>query len=134
MTDQKKQTASLYDYRDKSVPHAGVAAIVYGVVAIVSALLAWLQAVLYARAAPLAGWLVGSITVAIISGVLAFGIFRRSRVAVVLMLVLVIVPQLYTWFVAHSFAGTIVSFFVAGFLLRGARRIFQRRAEHAAND
>src|SRR6266540_1043789 len=107
MTDQKKQTASLYDYRDKSVPHAGVAAIVYGVVAIVSALLAWLQAVLYARAAPLAGWLVGSITVAIISGVLAFGIFRRSRVAVVLMLVLVIVPQLYTWFVAHSFAGKI---------------------------
>ncbi len=65
-------------------------------------LLAWLQAVLYARPAPVSGWLVGSIMIAILSGVLAFGIFRRSRVAVVLMLVLVILPQLYTWFIARK--------------------------------
>jgi hypothetical protein len=131
MTDRQKQTALLFNYRDKSISHAGIAAIVYGVIAIASALLAWLQSVLYARLAPVAAWLVGSIMVAIISGALAFGIFRRSRVAVVLMLVLVIAPQLYTWFVARSFAGTIVSIFVTGFLLRGARRIFQHHAERA---
>jgi hypothetical protein len=68
--------------------------------------------------------------VASISGILAFGIFRRSKIAVVLMLILVIVPQLYTWLVAHSFAGTIVSVFVAGFLLRGAGRIFERPEEN----
>ena len=45
------------------------------------------------------------------------------------MLVLVVVLQFYTWFVAHSPAGTLVSIIVVGFLLRGARRIFQDYAE-----
>ncbi len=129
MNDPQRVTTSLYDYTDKSIPHAGVAAIVYGVIALASALLAWLQAALYARPAPIMAWVIGSIIVAIISGILAFGLFRRSRVAVVLMLILVIVPQLYTWFIAHSVAGTLVSIVVAGFLLRGARRIFQYHAE-----
>jgi hypothetical protein len=133
MTDQQPKTTSLYDYRDQSIRHAGIAAVVYGVVAIVSVLLAWLQAILYARPLPVAGSLGGSIVIAIISGVLAVGIFRHSRVAVALMLIVVIVPQLYTWLVAHSFAGTIVSIAVTGFLLRGARRIFQHHAERAAN-
>jgi hypothetical protein len=122
-------TSSLYDYTDKSIPHAGIAAIVYGVIALASALLAWLQAALYGRPAPVLAWLVGSIIVGIISGILAFGILRRSRVAVVLMLIVVVVPQLYTWFIVHSVAGTLVSIVVAGFLLRGARRIFQDHAE-----
>jgi fructose-specific phosphotransferase system IIC component len=73
--------------------------------------------------------IVFSVIVAAISGVLAFFIFRRSRFAVVAMLVFVIAFQLYTWFVAHSPAGTLVSIIVVGFLLRGARRIFQYHAE-----
>jgi Co/Zn/Cd efflux system component len=67
--------------------------------------------------------------IAAVSGVLAFFIFRRNRFAVVAMLVLVIGLQLFTWFVAHSPAGTLISIVVAGFLLRGARRIFQDHAE-----
>jgi len=129
MDDQPKITTSLYDYTDKSIPHAGIAAIVYGAISIGSALLAWLQATFYGRPAPVAAWIVGSIVAAAISGILAFGIFRKSRVSIVLMLIVVILPQLYTWFIAHSVAGTLVSIVVAGFLLRGARRIFQDHAE-----
>lgn len=61
-----------------------------------------------------------SIIIAVVSGVLAFFIFCRSRIAVVAMLVLVILLQLFTWLVAHSAAGTLLSIIVAGFLLRGA--------------
>ena len=70
-----------------------------------------------------------SVIVATISGVLALLIFRRNRVAVVSMIVFVIVLQLYTWFVGHSPAGTLLSIVVVGFLLRGARRMFQDHAE-----
>ena len=70
-----------------------------------------------------------SVILAAVSGVLAFLIFRRNRFAVVAMLVLVIALQLYTWFVAHSLAGTLVSVVVVAFLLRGARRMFQDHAE-----
>jgi divalent metal cation (Fe/Co/Zn/Cd) transporter len=73
--------------------------------------------------------IVFSVIVAAISGVLAFFIFRRSRFAVVAMLVVVIVLQLFTWFVAHSPAGILVSIVVVAFLLRGARRMFQDYAE-----
>jgi len=45
------------------------------------------------------------------------------------MVVVVIVLQLFTWFVAHSPAGTLVSIVVVAFLLRGARRMFQDYAE-----
>jgi len=45
------------------------------------------------------------------------------------MLVLVVVLQLYTWFIAHSPAGTLVSIIVVAFLLRGAWRMFQDYAE-----
>ena len=47
----------------------------------------------------------------------------------VAMLVVVIVLQLFTWFVAYSLAGTVVSIVVVAFLLRGARRMFQEHAE-----
>ncbi|MBA2435885.1 MAG: hypothetical protein H0V54_12535 [Chthoniobacterales bacterium] len=39
----ERRTTSLYDYTDKGVPHAGYAAIVYGVVSLVTGLLALLQ-------------------------------------------------------------------------------------------
>ncbi len=145
----KEHSKSLYDYSDKSAQHAGYAAVAYGVINLFSGLLAWVQYFLYHR--PSTGGILNrdfasqqylqhtpfstavavvfSVLIAAVSGALAFGIFRRSRVAVVAMLALVIVLQLYTWFAAHSPAGSIVSIIVVAFLLRGARRIFQDHAE-----
>jgi hypothetical protein len=146
MDDRPRMTSSLYDYTDKSVPQAGIAAIVYGVIALAGALLEWVQFMLYHTPQRSGGvnqswlteqWLqhtpartavalVNGVIIAVISGILAFGIFRRSKIAILLMLLFVIVPQLYTWFVVHSIAGSLVSIVVAGFLLRGAARIFER--------
>ena len=145
----KEDSKSLYDYSDKSVRHAGYAAIAYAGVSLFTGVLSLIQHFIYHR--PGTGGLIGreflsqqylqhtplitaisvgfSVIIAVISGVLAFFIFRQSRVAVVAMLVVVIVLQLFTWFVARSAAGTLLSIIVAGFLLRGARRIFQDHAE-----
>jgi len=145
----KEGSASLYDYSDKSVQHAGYAAIAYAVINLFTGLLAWLQYFLYHR--PGTGGLIShdfvsqqylqhtpfitavalafSVIIAGISGVLAFLIFRRSRFAVVAMLIFIFLLQLYAWFIAHSPAGTILSIIVVGFLLRGARRIFQYHSE-----
>jgi len=144
-----RPTTSLYDYTDKSVPQAGYAAVAYAVVSLVSGLFAFLQYYLYhtpgrgsvlpndfaaqqyLQHTPLvtAVALVFSLIIAAISGVVAFFIFRRSRAAIVIMLVFVILLQLYTWIIAHSVAGTLVTIIVVGFLLRGARRMFQDHAE-----
>ena len=150
MTDPtERTTTSLYDYTDKSVPQAGYAAITYGVVSLATGLFAVLKYFLYhtpgkgsvlpddfaaqqyLQNTPLvaAVSVVFSVIMAVISGVFAFFIFRRSRVAIVLMLAFVILLQLYTWFVARSAAGTLVTIIVVGFLLRGARRMFQDHAE-----
>jgi hypothetical protein len=146
----KDRSKSVYDYSDKSVRHAGYAAIVYAAINLFSGLLEWIQFVLYHRPGTggslnhhfaaqqylqhtpfiTAVAVVFSIIVAAISGVLAFFIFHRSRVAVVTMIVFIIVLQLYIWFIARSSAGTLVTIIVAGFLLRGGRRIFQDHAEH----
>jgi hypothetical protein len=145
----KEHSKSLYDYSDKSVQHAGYAAIAYAAINLFSGVLAWIQYFLYHR--PGTGGLLNrdfasqqylqhtplitavavafSIILAAVSGVLAFLIFRRTRFAVVAMLVLVVFLQLYTWVVAHSPAGTLVSIVVVAFLLRGARRMFQDYAE-----
>ena len=131
MDKPEKMTTSIYDYTDKSIPQAGIAALVYGAIAVGGALLAWLQSSLYNRPMPVVALLVGSVFIAAISAGLAYGISRKSRVAVVLMLLLVILPQLYSWFIEHSVAGSLVSILVAGFLLRGACRIFQDHAERA---
>src|SRR5438874_1062762 len=100
MTDAKEHTTSVYDYTDKSVPQAGYAAIAYGVVSLVTGLFAWLQYLLYhtpnqggflhrefanqqwIQHTPLVTTVtvVFSVIIAAISAVLAFGIFRRSRV------------------------------------------------------
>jgi hypothetical protein len=145
----KEHSKSLYDYSDKSVQHAGYAAIAYAAINLFSGVLAWIQYFVYHRPGtggfldrdfasqqylqhtPLitAVAVAFSIVLTAVSGVLAFFIFRRSRFAVVAMLVLVIVLQLYMWFVAHSPAGTLVSIVVVAFLLRGARRMFQDYAE-----
>jgi hypothetical protein len=145
----KEGSISLYDYSDKSISHAGYAATAYAVISLFSGLLEWVQYFLYHR--PGTGGFLGheflsqqylqhtplitavaiafSVIIAAISGALAFFIFRRSRFAVIAMLAFVVVFQFCTWFVAHSPAGTLVSTIVVGFLLRGARRIFQYHAE-----
>jgi magnesium-transporting ATPase (P-type) len=141
----KEHSKSLYDYSDKSVQHAGYAAIVYAAINLFTGVLVWIRYFLYHRPGnpnvlpddfaaqqylqntPLntAIAVVVSVILAAVSGVLAFFIFHRSRFAVVAMTVLVVVLQLYTWFVAHSLAGSLVSIIVVAFLLRGARRMFQ---------
>ena len=126
---QKEGSSSLYDYSDKSIPQAGYAAIVYAVISTLTTGLSWFRA-------PTTPWLalvVVALVIGAFFGGLAFGIFRKSRVAVVLMLVLVVGLQLYTWLVLHSISGTLLSIVVTGFLLRGARRIFQDHAEREAN-
>src|SRR5207248_6409412 len=128
----KEGSKSLYDYSDKSVKHAGYAAMAYAAINLFSGVLVWIQYFLYHRPGtggvlnrdfasqqylehtPLmtAVAVVFSIAVAAVSGVLAFFIFRRNRFAMVAMLVVVIVLQLFTWFVAYSLAGTVVSIVV----------------------
>ena len=121
----KEGSTSLYDYSDKSIPHAGYAAIVYALLATLSTGLSWFSA-------PTTPWLavvLVALVIGLFFGGLAFGIFRRSRIAVVIMLALVVGLQLYTWFGLRSGSGTVLSVIVTGFLLRGARRIFQYHAE-----
>ncbi len=125
----KEGSTSLYDYSDKSIPQAGYAAIVYAVISTLSTGLAWFRA-------PSTLWIaivIVAVVIGLFFGALAFGIFRKSRVAVVIMLVFVVALQLYTWFVMRSGSGSILSIIVTGFLLRGARRIFQDHAERQAN-
>lgn len=142
-------TTSLYDYTDKSIPQAGYAAIAYGAISLFGGLLALVQFYLYHTPAtgsvlpedfaaqqylqhtPLATAItvVFSVVIAAISGVLALFIFRRSRVAIIVMIGFVVLLQLYTWFVAFSLAGTVLSVIVVAFLLRGAKRMFQDHAE-----
>ena len=145
----KEDSKSLYDYSDKSVQHAGHAALAYAAINLFTGVLALIQYYIYHR--PGTGGFLGhefatqqylqhtplltaislffSVVIAAISGVLALFIFRHSRFAVVAMIGMVVLLQLFTWFVAHSPAGTLVSIIVAGFLLRGARRIFQDYSE-----
>jgi hypothetical protein len=121
----KEGSTSLYDYSDKSIPQAGYAAIVYAVISTLSTGLAWFRA----PSTPWIAIVIVAVVIGLFFGALAFGIFRKSRVAVVIMLALVVGLQLYTWFAMRSGAGTILSIIVTGFLLRGARRIFQYHAE-----
>jgi len=121
----KEGSTSLYDYSDKSIPQAGYAAIVYAVISTLSTGLAWFRA----PSTPWIAVVIVALVIGLFFGALAFGIFRKSRVAVVIMLVFVVGLQLYTWFVVRSASGSILSIIVTGFLLRGASRIFQYHAE-----
>jgi hypothetical protein len=69
--------------------------------------------------------------IGILLGLLAFGIYKKSRIAAVLAIVLIAGTQLYVWVILRSFSGTIVSVIVTGFLLRGTRRIFQEHRERS---
>jgi hypothetical protein len=153
MDYRPEDSKSLYDYSDKSVQHAGYAAAAYAAINLFSGVLALVQYFIYHR--PGTGGFIShdfvsqqylqhtplltaislafSIVIAAVSGFLSFFIFRASRFAVVAMVAIVVVLQLFTWFVAHSVAGGLVSIVVAAFLLRGARRIFQDYSERELN-
>jgi hypothetical protein len=45
----KEDSKSVYDYSDKSIPHAGYAAIAFAVISLFSGLLAWIHYFLYHR-------------------------------------------------------------------------------------
>ncbi|HEY3662689.1 MAG TPA: hypothetical protein VGL24_06005 [Chthoniobacterales bacterium] len=146
MDEVKSGSKSLYDYSDKSIAHAGYAALVYAGVILFGALLALIQFFIYHTSGrggrihqqsaaqqyvphtPLTAGL--SVSSAAFIVLLAVFIFRRSRFAVVTLLLFVIALQLYTWLGVHSLAGSIASVAVIAFLLRGAVRIFQDHAQH----
>ncbi len=125
MNDTPGGATPLYDYSDPRIRQAGYAAIIYGVISLASALLLLLKARLEAIPASAVALIIGGVIMAGISGGLAFGIFRRSKVAAILMIIVVAVPQLYTWFAAHSVAGSLVSIVVVAFVLRGAKAIWE---------
>ena len=145
----KEESKSLYDYSDKSVQHAVYATVAYAAISLFTGVLALIQYFLYhtpgkgsvlpddfaaqqyLQHTPLvtAISVAFSIVITGITSVLAWFIFRRSRVAIVIMLVFVVLLQLYTWLFAHSIAGSLVTIVVVAFLLRGAKRMFQDHAE-----
>jgi len=148
----KENSKSLYDYSDKSVQRAGYAAIAYAVMNLFGGVLALIgyfiyhtpgngsvlpnefAAQQYLQHTPVltAVALGYSIIIALISGGLAVFIFRGSRFAVVAMLAMVVLLQLFTWFAGRSVAGSLVSIVVVVFLVLGAKRIFQDYAERRA--
>jgi hypothetical protein len=122
--DADPKSLSVYDYSDPSIRHAWIAVLVYAGLRALGTVAGML------REPPMAIWFViDLVLVAMVLGGLAFGIYKRSRVAVVLAIVAIAGTQLYVWIVLGSFSGTIVSVIVTGFLLRGAVRIFQEHRE-----
>jgi ABC-type proline/glycine betaine transport system permease subunit len=120
---ERPGSTSLYDYRDKSIQHAWIATLGYAAAKIFGTLIAILQGV---RDLLVIGTVVIELMIILF---LAFWISRKSRVAAVLMLAYVIGIQLYVWLGMHSFSGTVVSVIVAGFLLRGTKRIFEEHSQ-----
>ena len=118
--DERPRSLSVYDYSDKSISHAWIAVLAYAGLRALSAVIGGLQQ------PHLAAWFVIDFAVVgIVLGLLAIGIYKKSRIAVVLALLYVVVTQFYVWFVIRSATGTFVSIIVTGFLLRGAKRIFE---------
>ena len=122
--DEQPRSRSVYDYSDKSIQHAGLAVLAYAGLRALSAIIGSVQQ------PSMAVWFgIDLVIVAMVLGVLAFGIHKRSRVAVVMAILYVVGTQLYVWFGLRSPAGTIVAVIVTGFLLRGAKRIFEFRRQ-----
>ena len=126
--DERPRSLSVYDYSDKSIQHAGIAVLAYAGLRALSAIVGTLQ-----QPAMAVWFVIDLAVVAIVLSILAFGIFKKSRIAVVLAILYVVGTQLYVWFGLGSASGTIVAVIVTGFLLRGAKRIFEFHRERAAN-
>jgi hypothetical protein len=73
----KEGSTSLYDYSDKSIPQAGYAAIVYALISTLSTGLAWFRA----PGTPWIAIVIVAVVIGLFFNALAFGIFRKSRVA-----------------------------------------------------
>jgi hypothetical protein len=123
-SDDRPRSLSPYDYSAKSIRHAWIAVLAYAGLRSLSAIIGGLQ-----QPAMAMWFVVDFAVVAIVLGLLAFGIYKKSRIAVVTAIIYIVATQLYVWFVIGSPAGTIVAVIVTGFLLRGARRIFDFHRE-----
>lgn len=119
-----RKSLSVYDYSDKSIQHAGIAVLAYLGLRVFGGVIGGLQ-----QPAMVVVFLIDAAFYAVVLGAIAFGIHRKSRIAVVLAIAIVAGTQLYVWVGARSFSGTIVSIIAVGFLLRGASRIFQHHRE-----
>ncbi len=120
----ERKSLSVYDYSDKSIQHAWIAVLVYLGLRVFGALIGAMQ-----QPAMVVVFLIDVALYAVVLGAIAFGIYRKSRIAVVLAIIIIAGTQLYVWLGARSFSGTIVSVIAIGFLLRGANRIFQEHGE-----
>ena len=123
--DDRPRSLSVYDYSDKSIPHAYIAVLAYAGLRALGAIIGALQ-----QPAMAVWFVIDFAIIAIVLGLLAFGIYRKSRIAAVLAIIYIVGTQFYVWFALGSPSGTIVSVIVAGFLLRGTTRIFQYHREH----
>ena len=125
MTDEPKlRSLSVYDYSDKSIQQAWIAVLAYLGLRVFGTVMGILQQP--ASTVPL---VVDGVFDCVVLGALAFGIYRKSRIAVTLALLWVVGIQIYIWIGLRSFSGTVVSVIVTGFLLRGAKRIFEHHRE-----
>ena len=122
--DERPRSLSVYDYSDKSVAHAWIAVLAFAGLRALGALSGALQ-----QPAIAIWFVIDFALIGIVLGVLAFGIYKHSRIAVVLAILYVAGMQLYVWIGTGSFSGTFVSIIVTGFLLRGAKRIFEQQRE-----
>jgi hypothetical protein len=100
----EEDSKSLYDYSDKSVKHAGYAAVAYAAISLFSAFLAWIQYFFYHK--PGAG-----------------GLLNRDFASQQYL------PTHAADYRSRYCNQCFVTIIVVGFLLRGARRIFQDYSE-----
>lgn len=125
MSDElERKSLSVYDYSDKSIAHAWIAVLAYGGLHVFGATMG-----AFRDPATTGLVIVDAVITSVILGFLAFGIHRKSRIAVALALLFIVGTQLYVWIGLRSITGTIVSVIVTGFLLRGAKRIFEDHRE-----
>ena len=122
--EPKRASLSVYDYSDKSIQHAWIAVLAYLGLRLFGTVMGVLQ-----QPAATVPFVVDALINSVILGLLAFGIYRKSRVAIALAIIWIVGAQFYTWIAARSFSGTIVTVIVTGFLLRGAKRIFEHHRE-----
>jgi hypothetical protein len=121
---EPKPSLSVYDYSDKSIQHAWIAVLAYLGLRVFGTVMGILQ-----QPASTVSLVGDAVFDCVVLGLLAFGIYRKSRIAVVLALLWVVGMQIYIWIGLRSFSGTIVSIIVTGFMLRGAKRIFEHHRE-----
>jgi hypothetical protein len=97
---EQRRSLSVYDYSDKSIAHAAIALLVYAGLHALGAIVGALQQ------PQVAIWFVADFVFQFVVG-----------------------TQLYIWIGLGAFSGTIVAVIVTGFLLRGAKRIFEEHHE-----